>query len=160
MDRKVYKLSKNISGIFKCDVRIKLELPLQFCPVPAGFPSPAVDYIDTKIDLNVLLIKHPSATYFVRASGESMIGASINHGDMLVVDRSLKAKHKDIVIAVVDGEITVKRLHNLCGEIMLIAENDLYSPIVIYEHSDLHIWGVTTYVIHSFEKKPQKYCPR
>jgi DNA polymerase V len=151
VDAKVY--SESIAEIFGCDTSTKLELPFQSCPVPAGFPSPAEDYVEIKLDLNVLLVEHPASTYFVKASGQSMIGASINHGDILVVDRSLNAKHGDIVIAVVEGEVTVKRLHYLSGEIALVPENDRYETIAISEHSELHIWGVVTNVIHSVKKK-------
>ncbi|MBD2318649.1 translesion error-prone DNA polymerase V autoproteolytic subunit [Pseudanabaena sp. FACHB-1050] len=134
----------------------KLELPLQNCSVPAGFPSPAEDYVEHKLDLNSYLVTHPAATFFVRASGNSMTGANIHDGDLLIVDRSIEATHNDIVIAVVLGEITVKRLHYLRGEIALVPENESYQTIFINEHSDLHIWGVVTNAIHCVRPKSRK----
>ncbi len=148
--------AESVRDIYIPDLRTKLELPLQICSVPAGFPSPAEDYIEHKIDLNSYLVTHPAATFFVRASGNSMTGANIHDGDLLIVDRSLEATHDDIVIAVVHGEITVKRLHYLRGEVALIPENDSYDTIFINEHSELHIWGVVTNVIHCVRPKSRK----
>lgn len=124
------------------------QIPLYSCSVKAGFPSPADDYVEARLDLNEHLIKHPSATFFVRASGDSMMNAGIHPGDILVVDRSIEASHGRIVIAAIDGELTVKRLHRQRGEIQLLAENPLYAPIYIREEADLVIWGVVTNVIH------------
>lgn len=124
------------------------KLPLYACSVPAGFPSPADDYIETHLDLNSHLVKHPAATFFVTASGDSMIGAGIRSGDMLVVDRSLEAVHGKIVIAAIDGELTVKRLAKTANRIQLLPENDKYQPIEITGEADLVIWGVVTHVIH------------
>ncbi len=124
------------------------QIPLYSCSVKAGFPSPADDYVEAQLDLNEHLIKHPSATFFVRASGDSMINAGIHSGDILVVDRSIEACHGRIVIAAIDGELTVKRLHQQGSGIQLLAENPLYAPIHIREEADLVIWGVVTNVIH------------
>jgi DNA polymerase V len=112
--------------------------------------------VEHKLDLNSYLVTHPAATFFVRASGNSMTGANIHDGDLLIVDRSIEAAHNDIVIAVVLGEITVKRLHYLRGEIALVPENDSYQTIFINEHSDLHIWGVVTNAIHCVRPKSRK----
>jgi len=149
-------LAESVREIYIPDFRTKLELPLQNCSVPAGFPSPAEDYVEHKIDLNSYLVTHPAATFFVRASGNSMTGANIHDGDLLIVDRALEAAHDDIVIAVVHGEITVKRLHYLRGEVALVPENDSYKKIFINEHSELHIWGVVTNVIHCVRPKSRK----
>ncbi|MGF4651986.1 translesion error-prone DNA polymerase V autoproteolytic subunit, partial [Klebsiella pneumoniae] len=92
------------------ELREVLLIPLFSDPVQCGFPSPAQDYVEQRIDLNELLINHPSATYFVKAAGDSMIEGGISEGDLLVVDSSRKAEHGDIVIAAVDGEFTVKKL--------------------------------------------------
>jgi len=146
-------LSESIEAIYGCDVSIKLELPLYLCPAAAGFPSPADDHLDSNLDLNAFLVNSPASTFFLRASGNSMIGASINDGDMMIVDRSLEAYHDDIIIAVVDGEITVKRLHWIDEEILLIPENTNYKTIAITENSEFHIWGVVTDVLHSFHRK-------
>jgi DNA polymerase V len=116
--------------------------------VRAGFPSPADDYIECKLDLNTHLIQHPSATFFVKAAGDSMKNAGIDSGDMLIVDRSLEATHGKIVIAAINGELTVKRLSHQQGKIQLLAENPDYEPILITDDLELVIWGVVTYVIH------------
>lgn len=125
------------------------RIPLYECTVAAGFPSPADDEMDRVLDLNELLIKHPTATFFVKVSGSSMINAGIHHNDILVVDRSLSPAHGKIVIAAVNGELTVKRLHHTGKKIQLVAENEAYAPIDITECTELHIWGVVTSVIHT-----------
>jgi DNA polymerase V len=122
--------------------------PLYQCSVAAGFPSPAEGEVERKLDLNELLVLHPQATFFVRVSGSSMIKAGIHHNDILVVDRSLEPSHGKVVIAVVNGELTVKRLYRKGKKIELVAENEGYPPIVIGDAMDLHIWGVVTNVIH------------
>ena len=124
------------------------KLPLYSCSVQAGFPSPADDYIDTKLDLNKHLIKHPAATFFVRAEGDSMIGAGIYSGDILIVDRSLEVSDGKIVIAALDGCLTVKRLQKISGKILLISENKAFKPIEIIEGNELIIWGIVTHVLH------------
>lgn len=126
------------------------KLPLFGSKVPAGFPSPADDYIEGTIDLNELLINHPSATFLVRASGHSMINAGIFENDILVVDRSEKAMPGKVVIAAIDGQLTVKRLTKTnAGNLVLMPENPDYEPILIEEGNDVHIWGVVTCVLHS-----------
>ena len=125
------------------------EIPLYGVGVSAGFPSPADDYIEQKLDLNRYLIQRPSATFFVRASGDSMIGAGIHDGDILVVDRSLEAKDGKVVVVALDGELTVKRLHQAKGKLQLMPENPKYQPITVKDFSDLHVWGVVTNVIHA-----------
>lgn len=134
-----------------------------YCPVPhprplaltlfadrvaAGFPNPAEDFIEGRLDLNQHLIPHPAATFFVRVSGDSMLGAGIHPGDLLVVDRSLEAAHGRVIIAIVDNELTVKRLYRRNGSIRLLAENDRYPPIEIAGGVTLEVWGVVTHVIH------------
>ena len=118
--------------------------------VPAGFPSPAEDHLDTDLNLHKYLVKHPSATFFVRAQGYSMEDAGIKDGDLLVVDKSLEANNKDIIIAAINGEFTVKRyvLDNNC--IYLLSENKSlnYPNIKINETIDFEVWGIVTYTIH------------
>jgi|SRR6185369_6473276 len=126
----------------------KAELPLYLESIKAGFPSPADDFIDKKLDLNDLLIKHPVATFFVRVSGDSMLGAGIHSGDILVVDRALEAVNDNIVVAVINSELTVKRLRTTRGKVVLMPENSNYKPIEISENDDFSIWGVVTSVIH------------
>jgi DNA polymerase V len=125
------------------------EIPLFSSKVPAGFPSPADDYIEEKLDLNKHLIKHPSATFFVRVTGQSMINAGIHDGDLLVVDRSLNPVHNKIVIAAIDEELTVKRLFKKNGVTKLLPENDKFDPIELKEGEEMTIWGVVTNVLHS-----------
>lgn len=127
----------------------RFNLPLFQNPVVAGFPSPAEDEIDKKLDLNELLIKHPAATFFLRVSGSSMIKAGIHDRDILIVDRSVEPTHGKIVVAALNGELTVKRLQLDDDKVFLIAENDLFRPIEVTEGIELHIWGVVTNVIHS-----------
>ena len=117
--------------------------------VEAGFPSPADDYVDRSLDLHDELVPRPAATFFVRARGESMIGAGIHDGDLLVVDRSLAATPGRVVIAALDGELTIKRLGTGPAGLRLEPENDSYAPIEIGEETDARIWGVVTSVIHS-----------
>ncbi len=126
-----------------------LELPLFLESVSAGFPSPAEDYIEGKLDLNKYLVRNPSSTFLVRVTGDSMIGAGLNSGDLLVVDRSLGAKEGNIVIAVIDGELTVKRLGCKDGKLYLLPENSKYRPIEIKAEMQFEIWGVVTSAIHS-----------
>ena len=125
------------------------EVPMYSNKVAAGFPSPADDYLEDKIDLNQYLVKHPAATFLVRASGESMINAGIFPNDILVVDRSLKAEDGKVVIAVVDNELTVKRYRKRGKSIVLEPENEAYDPIIISEESEAFVWGVVTNVIHN-----------
>ncbi len=129
----------------------QLGIPLFSDAVSAGFPSPATDYCERKLDLNELCIQKPAATYFVRAQGDSMIDAGIFPGDVLVIDRSIEASHGDIVIAAVNGELTVKRLETK-PQTRLVPMNSQHAPIVIPEEADLEIFGVATNVIHSLRK--------
>ncbi|MBO4334695.1 MAG: translesion error-prone DNA polymerase V autoproteolytic subunit [Desulfovibrio sp.] len=122
--------------------------PVCLSPVQAGFPSPAEDYMEGPLDLHEHLVRHKSATFFLRASGQSMINAGIFNGDLLVVDRIMPATHNKVVIAALDGELTVKRLVRRNGRVLLVPENPDYPEIDITEHEYVHIWGVVTYVIH------------
>ena len=124
------------------------HLPLFASYAAAGFPSPADDYLECALDLNEHLIRHPAATFFVRACGDSMRGAGIHTNDILIVDRALEAKHNDIVLAVLNGEFTVKRVKKKQGKIFLSAENSSYRAIEITEEIAFEVWGVVTYVIH------------
>lgn len=116
--------------------------------VQAGFASPADDFVEEYLNLNELLVKREEATFFVRVEGRSMVNAGIYPNDILIVDRSLTAKHRNIVIAVIDGEVTVKRLYNHQNKVLLQAENTDYKDIPVL--GELHIWGVVTSVIHRF----------
>jgi DNA polymerase V len=124
------------------------SFPLYACKISAGFPSPADDYLESNLNLNHHLIKHPAATFFLRVEGDSMIGAGIHQGDLLVVDRSLEPTDGKIIIAVLDGDLTVKRLKIKNGVHILMPENKNYPPITIREEMNFSIWGVVTSVIH------------
>jgi len=127
-----------------------VHLPLVATLVRAGFPSPAEDYIEDRLDLNEQLVAHPNATFYVRVSGESMLNAGIQDGDTLVVDRSLEARNDDVVIATLNGEFTVKRLVYRASQPWLIPCNPAFSDIELTEDMDTVIWGVVTSVIHKF----------
>jgi DNA polymerase V len=126
----------------------KSVVPLMTCAVQAGFSSAADEHIETYLDLNKLVIKHPAATFFVRAAGHSMREAGIQSGDILVVDRSLTPVDGKIVIALLNGEFTVKRLKTRQGKYKLCASNPRYPDIEISDDSDFRVWGVVTHVIH------------
>jgi DNA polymerase V len=135
--------------IFAAEFSSSCRLNLYQQPVAAGFPSPAEDYIDRKLDLNRYYVKNPAATFYVRVDGNSMIGAGIHSGDLLIVDRSLKPLSGRVVIAVINGEHTVKRLRKEGDRVFLMAENADYAPIEVSEFEELYVWGVVTEVIHS-----------
>lgn len=125
-----------------------LLLPLYHARVAAGFPSPSNDDAKELLNLNDLLVKRPAATFFVRVSGDSMIRAGIHHNDILVVDRSLEPLSGKVVVAAVNGELLVKRLHKEGSKLFLLSENSAYPPISIGEGEEIYIWGVVTNVIH------------
>jgi DNA polymerase V len=137
-----------ISAIRGFEARTALEVPLFTAGISAGFPSPADDFIDKALDLNEFLVAHPAATFFVRVEGTSMIDAGIRPGDILIVDRAIEPRPGSIVIAVVEGEFTVKRFHQTEGRCFLLAENPGFRPIEITEGMHAEVWGVVTYVIH------------
>ncbi len=141
-----------ILGPVDPDLRQPQRLPLFLAGVQAGFPSPADDFIDKRLDLNEHLIQHPAATFFVRAVGESMLGAGIHDGDLLIVDRAVEAQSGKVVIASVNGELTVKRLERKGQRLLLVPANPDYPPLDVSDamHSGegFEIWGVVTCVIH------------
>ena len=130
------------------EARTKLRIPLASASVPAGVPSPAEDHIENSLDLNEHLVSNPAATFFVRVRGNSMRDAGIQGGDILVVDRSITPGDRQIVIAMLDSEFTVKRLTKRAGRVFLEAENPDFAPLEISESQELTIWGVVTFVIH------------
>jgi DNA polymerase V len=140
-------------SLFLPDLTTVSPCPLFLVPVSAGYPSPADDYLDGKLDLNAYLIKHPAATFFVWVTGDSMIEARIHAGDLLIVDRALPPVDNSVVIAVVNGELTVKRLCTRGGRLCLLPSNGQYLPLQIDETTAFEVWGVVTYVIHAM--KPQ-----
>lgn len=148
MSGTLIKSDGSIKAIFKSDPKTKLFRPLLGSDIPAGFPSPAQDYIEDRLDLNEYLIKHPSATYFVRVDGYSMLEAGIFPDDILIVDRALEAINKKVIIAVLNGELTVKRLIIKDGLYFLKPENPEFDVIKITKDDQFSVWGVVTYVIH------------
>ena len=128
----------------------RFRVPLLNDSVSAGFPSPADDYTEENIDLNEHLISNPFSTFFLRVKGDSMINAGIKDKDLIIVDKSLIAKPGDIVIAMIDGEFTIKRLSIKNDELYLKAENHNYPDFSFKNHIDVQIWGVVIYSIHSY----------
>jgi DNA polymerase V len=142
-------LNTIVESVLWPDRSTKWARPLFLASVSAGFPSPAEDYIEGRLDLNRHLIKHPAATFFVRVAGDSMINAGIHPGDILVVDRALEPQDSNVVIAVIDGELTVKRISQSQGKLFLVPDNQAYEPLEILEEMEFEVWGVVTSVIHS-----------
>jgi len=132
------------------------ELKLLSHRISAGFPSPAGDYVEDGLDLNNYLVQNKPATFMFTVRGESMIVAGIHDGDKVVVDKALKAKHNDIVVAVVDGEYTIKRLYKYRGRIELRPENPDYQPITFTEGHELQIWGVVIGVVRKYTSKSDR----
>ena len=128
----------------------KLKIPLLSDAISAGFPSPADDYTEENIDLNDHLISNPFSTFFLRVKGDSMINAGIQDKDLIIVDKSLTAKPGNIIIAMIDGEFTIKRLSIRNNELYLKAENNTYPDFKFKNHIDIQIWGVVVYSIHSY----------
>ena len=128
----------------------RFRVPLLNDSVSAGFPSPADDYTEENIDLNEHLISNPFSTFSLRVKGDSMINAGIKDQDLIIVDKSLIAKPGDIVIAMIDGEFTIKRLSIKNDELYLKAENHNYPDFIFKNHIDVQIWGVVIYSIHSY----------
>jgi len=125
-----------------------LDIPFYQSNVPAGFPSPAEDFMDLDLNLQAYLVQHPSATFCVRVTGDSMQNAGIFSGDVMVVDRALEPKNNTIVLAVLDGEFTVKRIQKKGSQLFLKPENQTFKPIEITEEMDFKVWGVVTHIIH------------
>jgi DNA polymerase V len=142
-------LSSAEGSRFPAEGSPKLKIPLYSSSVAAGIPSPAEDHIEDTLDLNDYMVQRPDSTFMLRVEGESMSGVGILPNDILVVDRSIKAAHRKIVIAAIDGELTVKRLFHRGGLIKLMAENSAYPDIELEQESDLVIWGV---VVGSFRR--------
>lgn len=138
-----------VDAVFFPDRRTKWARPLFSTAVQAGFPSPAEDYVEGRLDLNRHLIKHPVATFYVRVAGDSMIDAGIHPGAILIVDRAEEADDGDIVIARLNDELCVKRLRITNGFVSLHSENSRYTPIEVTEEMDFEIWGRVMHSIQS-----------
>ena len=138
----------DVLDFFSLEESILSGVPIFINSVQAGFPSPAEDYMDLDLNLQDHLIQNPSATFCVRAVGESMKDAGIQSGDIMLVDKSLTPKNRSIVLAVIHGEFTVKRVNVSEKELYLMPENENFPPIKITQDMDFQVWGVVTYIIH------------
>ncbi len=132
----------------RSEARQALKLPLVAARISAGFPSGMEDFIERKIDLNEMLVTHQASTYFIRVQGDSMTGAGIQDGDILIVDRSVEPDNGKIVIAVLDGELTVKRIRRRGSRIFLHPENPKFAPLEVTAETAFEVWGVVMHVIH------------
>lgn len=139
--------TNNKIHFFVPDFENQIELPYISSGIKAGFPSPAADFDESKISLDNVLVKNKEATFYAKASGNSMIGAGIDDGDILVIDRSIEPQNNKIAVCFIDGEFTVKRIKIENEEVYLMPENKNYKPIQISEENNLIIWGIVTYVI-------------
>ena len=148
-DLRLNKISESEElEFYSAETTTELKIPLFESGVSAGFPSPADDYMDLPIDLNEFLIKHPAATFYVRVKGNSMEGAGIRNGDLLIVDRAEEPRNKSIVLGVINGEFTVKRIKKKGSDLYLMPDNPEFKPIKIDDNMDFQVWGVVTYVVH------------
>jgi DNA polymerase V len=135
--------------VFALDLQAQKEsFPLLLTHVAAGFPSPADDYVEQKLDLNEHLVQHPAATFFVRVEGNSMVDAGIQSGDILIVDRAVPVSNGAVVVAHTHGEFTVKRVEQRGNQMYLVPANKNYPPLLVTSEMDVEIWGVVVYVIH------------
>ncbi len=138
----------NKPEIFRPEVDKLKELDLYSYQIPAGFPSPAEDFLEKRLDLNDYLIKNQTATFLVKVTGNSMINAGISDGDILVIDRSMEPADGKIILGILNGEFTVKRIKKKDRKLFLIPENEKFKPIEVTEEMDFQVWGVVTYSIH------------
>ena len=138
---------KNALEFYTPDDTQSLEIVLAQTGISAGFPSPADDFKEYKISLDRTLVKNKEATFYARVSGQSMIGAGLDDGDLLVVDKSLEPTHNKIAVCFIDGEFTVKRLKVTPEGVYLQPENPVYDPILVTESNNFQIWGIVTHVI-------------
>ena len=130
---------------------MQLKSPKPYLPkIMAGFPSPAEDFTELSINLNQVLVENPPATFMAYAEGDSMINIGIHHGDIVIVDRSLKPRNEDIIIAVLEGEFLIKQFSNIENKIKLIPHNSKYPIIYINENTDFQVWGVVVHSIRSY----------
>ncbi len=147
MQKKI-KSDGSVKALYGVSTETRIKRPLIGSKVPAGFPSPATDYLEGLLDLNEYLIKHPAATFFARVDGDSMIGCGIFPDDIVIVDRALEAQNNSVVLARYDGEFAIKKLRIENGVYFLVSENEAYPAIQINEELDFVVWGVVTTVIH------------
>lgn len=140
---------KNSITFFNPDLENNQKLPFYAGGIKAGFPSPAADFDETKISLDNVLVKNKETTFYAKASGTSMIGAGIDDGDIMIIDRSLEPTDNKIAVCYIDGEFTVKRIKTEKDCAYLVPENEAFQTIKVTEDNELIIWGIVTYVIKS-----------
>jgi DNA polymerase V len=140
-------MTKTNLTFFLPDFENKFELPFIASGIKAGFPSPAADFDESKISLDNVLVKNREATFYAKASGTSMIGAGINDGDILVIDRSIEPQNNKVAVCFIDGEFTIKRIQVEKDCVYLMPENPTFNPIKVTDENELIIWGIVTYVI-------------
>lgn len=138
--------------IYSADISSNVPLPYANDGIQAGFPSPAQEFINESIDLNHELIDHPAATFYGRVMGDSMIQEGIEEGDVLIIDRSLEPRNKDLAVCCVDGDFTLKRIQIEVDKVWLIPSNEMFDPILVTADSSFQIWGVVTYVIKRYRR--------
>ena len=141
-------LKSNLT-FFIPDLENNQKLPYFPSGIKAGFPSPAADFDESRISLDNVLVKNREATFYAKASGTSMIGAGIDDGDIMVIDRSLEPTNNKIAVCCIDGEFTVKRIKVTKNEVFLMPENKEFQPIKVTEDNELIVWGIVTYIIKS-----------
>ena len=142
--------SSSTLDIYSALTEAELELPVVSGGISAGFPSPALDFVDLTIDLNKHIVKHPSATFYGRVKGQSMKDEGINDGDLLVIDKSLHPVDGKIAVCYIDGEFTIKKIKFEKDSCWLIPANEKYQPVKVTSDNDFLIWGIVTHVIKSF----------
>lgn len=147
MKLKFLNTNKQLSFYLMKNAKLS-SVPVLGDAVPAGFPSPAEDYLDMDLNLHDYLVRNPAATFCVRVSGGSMVSADIKSGDVMVIDRALDPTNNSIVLAVLNGEFTVKRIKKRANELYLIEDNEQYQPMKITKDVDFQVWGVVTFIIH------------
>lgn len=146
-------MSKINLQIYRSDTSIDLALPYADQGIKAGFPSPAQDYLESAIDLNKELIKHPASTFYGRVKGDSMIDANVHDGDILVIDKSLEPQNGDMAVCYIDGEFTIKYIKIEKDVIWLKPANETYKPIKVTADNDFIIWGIVTYCIQNKRRR-------
>lgn len=139
--------------LFKAETGNALELPYADEGIRAGFPSPAQEHLEYSIDLNRDLSLHPESTFYARAVGDSMIEAGISEGDILVIDRSIEARHGDMAVCALNGEFTVKFVERYPDHVLLVPANSAYAPIRVEESDAFRVWGVVTHIIHKVSRR-------
>lgn len=136
--------------IFPVSIASNMEIPVLSTPISAGFPSPALDFIDLSIDMNKYLIKRPTSTFYGRVKGQSMKDVGISDGDLLVIDKSIAPKDDQVAVCYLDGEFTLKKIKLEKDICWLIPANESYQPIQVTSQNDFLIWGIVTHVIKAF----------